>query len=167
MLHDIVIQNASEADAKEVSLAFRHAYTPLFKKQNLSQTTIEEMYNDNDEKHIIERFKGNFFFVARHVVNRGLVGLIGLRKHDDSKQHNQISTFFVLEEFRGEGVGRALFDEVMKLVENHNIKTLVVNSSLSARSIYEHWGFYSIEIREKVYPNGDRYQSVWMEKKID
>lgn len=167
MLNQIIIRKANKSDAKKISLAFREVFTPLFKEQNLSILTMEKMYQDNNVENILERLNSNYFFVALDVESKNIVGVIGLRKNDGSEKYDRVSTFFVLEQHRGKGVGKRLFGEIMRIVKELGVKKLVVNSSLYAEHIYTHWGFQKVEITQKVYPNGDIYQNVWMEKILD
>ena len=94
------------------------------------------------------------------------MGLIGLRKNDEGTVYDRISTFFVLPEQRGKGVGKLLFKTVCDLAQQNKVKKLVVSSSLFAEKIYKHWGFKKIKIITKSYSNGDLYKNIWMEKKM-
>ncbi len=62
-----------------------------------------------------------------------LVGIIATRLLG-----SHIALFFVDENFQGQGIGRLLFDEVLK--DCHTEK-LTVNSSPYAAEIYRHFGF--------------------------
>lgn len=92
--------------------------------------------------------------------------MIGLKKDDESKIHNRISTFFLLKEYRGKGIGSMLFKKVFDLAKSFNVEKMVVNSSLKAEKIYRHWGFVKVRTNIKKYPNGDKYKNIWMEKNI-
>ncbi|HSW89422.1 MAG TPA: GNAT family N-acetyltransferase [Patescibacteria group bacterium] len=161
MVNDIVIRPARIKDARRISTAFRLAYTPLFIDQKLSSETIEDMYRDNNVKNIEERLRGNYFFIAEEASDGGLVGVIGLRKNDGSNKHDRISTFFVLENYRGKGVGSKLFEKVMEIVNQLGVQKLFVNSSLFAEKIYAKWGFRRVDLKAKKYPNGDIYKKMF------
>lgn len=165
-MKSVIIRKVNKADINKIVKALRKAYLPIFKSQKLSKTTIDEQFRLNDASHLLLRIKDNYFFVAEDGKNKKIIGLIGLRKDDNSKIHNRISTFFVLQEYQGKGVGSMLFNKVMELVKKFKVKKLVVNSSFFAEDIYKHWGFKRIKITTKKYPNGDVYKNVWMEKEI-
>ena len=124
------------------------------------------MYSLNSPQHILNRIKENYFFIAQDNKNEKIVGVIGLRKDKGSKVHNRISTFFVLHEYQGKGIGKILFNKVLNLAIKFNVKKMVVNSSLFAEPIYRHLGFKKVRIVSKNYPNGDVYKNVWMEKQM-
>ena len=166
MIDNIVIRNVKKGDVKELVKGFKKAYLPLFKAQELSQSTIDEMFLLNDEDHLLKRFKGNYFFVAEDTKNKKIAGLIGLRKDKGLYVHNRISTLFLLKEYRGKGIGSMLFNKVLDLAESFNVEKMVVNSSIQAGDIYSHWGFKRVRVNIKKYSNGDKYKNVWMEKKL-
>ena len=161
----ILIRKVKKDDAQAIADAIKIAYIPLFQTQKLSQTSIDEQLLLNDSYHLAERFKGNYFYVAKDSKEK-VVGLIGLRKNDEGTVYDRISTFFVLPEQRGKGVGKLLFKTVCDLAQQNKVKKLVVSSSLFAEKIYKHWGFKKIKIITKSYSNGDLYKNIWMEKKM-
>ena len=110
----ILIRKVKKDDAQAIADAFKIAYIPLFQTQKLSQSSIDEQLLLNDSYHLAERFKGNYFYVAKDSKEK-VVGLIGLRKNDEGTVYDRISTFFVLPEQRGKGVGKLLFKTVCDL----------------------------------------------------
>ncbi len=158
------IRKANKKDAQSIAKGFKNAYLPLFKEQNLSQTTINEMYFLNDESHILDRLNNNYFFIAEERKNKEFVGVIGLRKDDSSNVHNRISTFFVLEKYRGKGIGSMLFGRVLIEAKKLGVEKLVVSSSIAGAKIYTHWGFKKVRDIVKNFPNGDKYRNIWMER---
>lgn len=73
---------------------------------------------------------------------------------------SHIALFFVDEEFQGQGIGRLLFDEVLK--DCHTEK-LTVNSSPYAAEIYRHLGFAD-DMPEQI-ADGIRYIPMTYNKK--
>jgi N-acetylglutamate synthase-like GNAT family acetyltransferase len=165
-MNNIIIRKVRKEDLLAIAEAFKKAYLPLFKFQKLSKTTISEQFSLNNTEHLLLRIRGNNFYVAEDLRNNRIVGLIGLRKDDNSDIHNRISTFFVLPKYQKKGIGSLLFKKIIYLTKQFNVKKLVVSSSLFAEDIYEHWGFKKIKNLKKKYSNGDVYKNVWMEKTI-
>jgi len=162
---NITIQQASEKDIDSIVALVNKAYLPEYKKQKLSTNTINELLTSNNPKKIKERFKGNYFFVAKNSSNI-LVGIIGLRKDSERSLHDRVSTFCVEKEYRGKGVGSLLFKEILALANKLQVKKLVVKASFFAEPIYIHWGFKKIKIISKKYSDGHLHRTVWMEKVI-
>ncbi|MDO5517725.1 MAG: GNAT family N-acetyltransferase, partial [Clostridium sp.] len=76
-----------------------------------------------------------------------IVGVIATRNNG-----NHIALFFVKGEYHKQGIGRRLFETVVK---NCNGEALTVNSSPYAVGIYEHLGFEKVE--EEQVTDGIRY----------
>lgn len=76
-----------------------------------------------------------------------LVGVLATRSSGD-----HIALFFVTEKLQGQGIGRKLFDMVVK--ENTSGK-MTVNSSPYALRIYRHFGFVNTDMEQVT--NGIRY----------
>lgn len=73
-IDNIIIRKAEMKDVKALAEGFKKSYLPLFKAQNLSESTINEMFLLNNEKHLLERFKGNYFFLQKIPKIRRLQG---------------------------------------------------------------------------------------------
>ena len=78
--------------------------------------------------------------------NRNLMGIIAIR------DNTHITLFFVDEKFKGNGIGRKLFDYVC---DNYDEGYFTVNSSPDAKDVYEHLGFIFLD-SEKI-ENGIRF----------
>jgi GNAT superfamily N-acetyltransferase len=165
-MNNIIIKKISKRDIPNISVIANEAYLPEYKRQKLSASTIKELLRSNDVKHISDRIKGNYFFVAKDKKENKIIGFIGLRKDNDRSLHDRISTFIVLKEYQGKGVGSMLYKKVLEQALKLKIKKLVVKASLLAEPIYSHWRFKKIRIITKTYSNGDKYRNVWMEKNL-
>ena len=94
-----------------------------------------------DNKEFISKME---FFGA--YVDNNLIGVISTR----DKCH--ISLLFIKEEFQKQGVGKELINYVMKF---NNVNFMTVNSSIYAKSFYEHLGFVCLKDEQNV--NGLRF----------
>ncbi|BCX72278.1 GNAT family N-acetyltransferase [Acinetobacter bereziniae] len=57
------------------------------------------------------------------------------------KQPAHMVHFFISRLYQGQGIGRILWDFVLKQVQSENIFTFTVNSSCQAQGVYEKFGF--------------------------
>lgn len=165
-MNGIIIKKVTANDLGEIVSAVGKTYLPEYKAQNLSASTINDLITSNDIRHLTERIKGNYFFVAKDRKTKKVIGLIGLRKDKERPLHDRISTFIVLKEYQGKGIGSKLYKKILEIAKKFKVKQLVVKASLMAEPIYRHWGFKKMRIIEKTYPNGDIYRNIWMEKKL-
>ena len=105
-----------------------------------------------EPRRIMEGFNNgiNQYFVAKN--NNEIIGIL------ETKNYNHISLFFVKKEFHGQGIGKTLFGNFVKIIKqncNNEIKTITVNSSFFAEKIYAKLGFVKTdEMQEK---NGIKY----------
>jgi N-acetylglutamate synthase-like GNAT family acetyltransferase len=165
-MENIVIRKVKNEDINSLVAIFKKVYLPLFKSQKYTKEAIEIELELNDANHLLSRFKGNYFFVAEDIKKNKIVGLIGLKKDKNSKIHNRISTFCILQGYRGKGVGSMLFNEIFCLAKRLKIRKIVVSSSIYAEEIYRHWEFRKTKIITKTYPDNEVHKNVWMERII-
>lgn len=158
----IQIRALKDKDLEAVAKVIKKASYLSLKKQNLLEEDIKEIFKRHSPKELLLKVKGNLFFVAED--DNQIIGVIGLRKHNNSKIPNRISTFYIKPEYQGKKIGKALYEHVLNLAINLKIKTLFVKSSLQAEPIYAHYGFKRIREETKHYPNGTQNTTVWMEK---
>lgn len=138
----------------EIETALNLAYKVFlrFEAVEYTQEGINEFKNTICSHEFINK---QTFFGA--FINDVMVGVIATR---DSRSH--ISMFFVDEKFQGEGVGRKLFDRIIK----GNINQFVtVNSSFFAQDIYKHFGFIPTDSEKCV--NGIKYIPMKLQLKKD
>ena len=69
-----------------------------------------------------------------------------------------ILNLFVLEKYRGQGIGKKLVDEVINVCNKENINTLTLEVRVSnsyAIKMYEDIGFKLGTVRKKYYENNE------------
>lgn len=162
----ITIRRAGQKDAKLIYAIYSEVYTKINKNDGLSKKASRERMTMHNEAAMQERLRGNYFFLAIDQTNDKPVGVIGLRRDENSKVHNRVSTFDILEEYRGMGIGGRLYKKVLNLAKKLGVKKLVVSANLSAVEMYSHWGFKKTKEVVKNYSTGESYTNVWMEKDI-
>lgn len=67
-----------------------------------------------------------------------LLGVIGAHRHED---FCELKAFYVKEEFQGQGIGRALYENVLQFAGGMAMQLDVVNFMGKTISMYERWGF--------------------------
>ncbi len=139
---------------------------PGWKTQGLSDETIKMLTDRNTEQYFADKAQEGYFYLAIESQTDKIVGIIGLRKNEDSPLPNRLSTFFVDPDYQHKGIGRLLYQAIETKARELGCQKMVVNSSPYGEPIYKHFGFSKIRIDWKDYDNGDRYYNVWMEKEL-
>ena len=112
-----------------------------FEAKDYTEEGVKLFKDSIDNKEFISKMK---FFGA--YVDNNLIGVISTR----DKCH--ISLLFIKEEFQKQGIGKELINYVMKF---NNVNFMTVNSSIYAKSFYEHLGFVCLKDEQNV--NGLRF----------
>lgn len=111
-----------------------------FEAPEYSKEGVDEFRRFIEDKNEIDKLR---FFGA--LVNNEIVGILAMRG-------DHISLFFVNKDFHRKGIGKALFQYMLK-ESNSGEKT--VNSSPYAQEIYHKLGFVSLDVEQ--IRNGIRY----------
>jgi putative acetyltransferase len=81
----------------------------------------------------------------------------------DLQEDGYIDHFFCHSEYQGQGVGRALMEQVLRTGRLNGVSRLYSQVSLTARKFYEHFGFVVIE-KQQVEINGVELTNFIMER---
>ncbi len=102
-----------------------------------------------------------------------LVGMIGFDKHKLTKlRHNAfLKTLFVLESYRGEGIGKMLIQKVLeKLTEDQEIKNIfteIISTQTASIELHKKFGFEVVgELKDLFLIDGKYYSEYFLEKVI-
>ena len=107
-----------------------------FEAKDYTEEGVQEFKDSIDNKDFVSKME---FFGA--FINNKLVGVISTR----DKCH--IALLFVNEEFHKQGIGKSLINYILKF----NDKSFItVNSSIYAKSFYEHLGFVCLTDEQNV-----------------
>jgi ribosomal protein S18 acetylase RimI-like enzyme len=123
--------NHSEATAKIVIDGFMDSIA-----NDCTDVGIKHFSHTTSPASFIRRTKLNYFIKVA-VCEEELVGMIEI------KEGQQISRFFVKNNYRRRGVGKMLLDEALKecITKNPALLAMAVKSSASAINVYEKMGF--------------------------
>jgi len=98
-------------------------------------------WNENDNKNpdLINKIMQGSFCFAVASINGKLIGMG--RAISDGASDSYIQDVFVLNEFRGKGIGALIMDEIIKYLKNKNINWITLVSEPKAVSFYQKYGF--------------------------
>ncbi len=102
-------------------------------------------------------------FILGASFNGKLVGMVSWHRGQVSKERHKgyITAMYVVPECRGQGVGRALLEDVIRRVEVllgvEQIHLSVVSDNLPARRLYASLGFSTYGTEPRALKLGDRY----------
>ena len=83
----------------------------------------------------------------------------------DLEANGHLDLLYVSPDYQGQGVAKALYNEVEKQARLNKNKTIFVEASLSARPFFEKQGFH-IQARQTVERNGETFINFKMEKSL-
>lgn len=95
--------------------------------------------------------KNSYFLVAR--INDKIVGFAGFKKILDEAD---IMNIVVCKNFRGQGIGSKLLENLISYAQDNNLKILnleVNETNLHAIHLYDNLGFKYVGIRKNYYDN--------------
>ena len=141
----------------------------LREEPNAFEASAEE-----EAKLTVEQVPGHFgfgadatdSFVLGGFVNGVLVGIAGCSRDDPPRRRHRALLWgmYVLPDFRGRGIGRALVEETIGRVRAwRDVELLrlgVIESNGNARALYESCGFESVWREPQAYKLGDGYLAV-------
>lgn len=165
-IKNILIREISENDLPQISNIIRKAMMPEVATRDLSDEAIEKSFDESNPQKLLDRINGNFYYVAESLTEGRIVGVIGLRKDDDTNLQNRVSTFDVDPDYQGQGLGKLLFQRVEQKARQLGNTKLIVSSSNFAAPIYAHWGFKRVKEVLHDLGNGNKYYTIWMEKDL-
>lgn len=91
-------------------------------------------------------------------LNNEIIGYVGFWiMYTDS----QIINFLIAPKYQGNGYGKDLFDKVISICNNENVKDITLEvraSNIIAQSFYKKYGFIKVAVRKSYYKdNEDAY----------
>ena len=134
MLENLKIRKIEKED-----LTFLYDCLCQLKNEKLDFIIIESILEENTRNPnyhylIAENEQNKFGFISFHIQNllhhSGLVG--------------EIQEFFIVEQFRGKGIGKQLVDEIFKISEQLNLKSIEVTTNKKKTDnilVYQSLGF--------------------------
>lgn len=137
---------------------------------NILYTKITEVYPKYYPEDVVT------FFINHHslnniksALNKEIILIIkNGEKHigTGSILANEIRRMFILPNFQGKGYGTLLLSTLETIIKNNGYTYILLDSSLSAYSLYEKNGYSSIHYRKIVTPKGQFLCYNQMLKKI-
>jgi ribosomal protein S18 acetylase RimI-like enzyme len=117
------------------------------------QYMLEWMYNLDTLKQ--QFYKGQEFYAVKE--NDRFIGFTAIELHHPEKEKLKIHKLYVLPEFHGKGIGRALVDQVKDVAIAEAMKTIILNVNRfnPAVSFYEKYGFRTV--KEEVIDIGNGF----------
>ncbi|GMH41937.1 hypothetical protein BSKO_09856 [Bryopsis sp. KO-2023] len=103
---------------------------------DISQEGLDSFHYFMSLENMAERSKGNIQLAAR-TADGILVGVA------EGRDNSHLTLLFVDKEFHGQGIGRRLFNEFIRIVKENDpsVEKITLNSSLFAFEIYRKMGF--------------------------
>lgn len=163
---NIVIREFAQEDLTQAANFTQRVALPYLIDQGLSEKAIKILFSKHDPVNLANKTNNNYFFVAEDTINHKIVGVIGLRKDENSDTPNRLSTFYIDQKYQGKGIGTMLYERVKTEAIKNGCTKLKVNSSLYAETIYTHWGFKKISSECEEFPDGSKLYTAWMEKDL-
>jgi ribosomal protein S18 acetylase RimI-like enzyme len=131
---------------------------------NLASRTLPEAYSAEFFL-TMSRAQGRYFRVARHVEGGRVTGfIVGCRKPG---LEGSVLLFAVDPDYRGQGLGRALFRDVQQQLMLDDVRLLnleVRPDNRNAIQFYQREGFRVGGVEEAVYKDGS--DALWMSKPL-
>ncbi len=155
-----------ESDLEEVVKVITETLSVRLKKDHVPKTEFDEIVNRYSSENLKSQIMGKYFVVAEEKQGRRLIGVAGLKKDEGSSVLNRLTTFYVLPDYQGQGVGKQLYDYLYEIATKAGCRKLVVDSSPEAELFYEKLGFVKKRVTSKKLDNNRKYYNVWMEQEI-
>lgn len=93
-------------------------------------------------------------YAVVYLISEGKI--IGLgRAISDGVCQAAIYNIAVRDEYRGNGLGKVIVDEILKQVEGCNV---ILYTHPKHFGLYEHWGFSRLKTAYAIYPDADHYR---------
>ena len=153
MNQNICVQNYKQNNHANVLEFFEEVFTQVGNVLDLLGKDFDIRYIDD----VYVKNSGVFFTAT---VSTKVVGTIGVRKFSD--EIAELKRFYLLTEFRGQGIGKKLCEIAFEEAKRLGYKTLRLDTSfksIAAIKIFRDYGFVEIEKY-----NDDPYAELYMEK---
>lgn len=145
----IIVRNAVSDDAYDIQNVFYKTWLETYpnKEIGITKEDVEEMFKDgftdekiNAQKERIRNIANNSrMLVAVDNQTNKAIGLCRVYVRGD---HNQLQAIYVIPEFQGKGIGKMLWDEVLKFFDvEKDIIVQVATYNTQAIKFYERLGF--------------------------
>lgn len=119
----------------------------------------ERKYNDTiDENYVVKNHFGNMLKdenikILAYYIDSLIVGYILIRKTDNDVC--LLDGLFVLEEYRGQGIGKKLLDEAINICKKYGVKYVDINvmeKNIIAKDMYKKFDFneYEVKLRKNI-----------------
>lgn len=141
--------------ARVIARAQRITLSPYYHKKKI----IEFFVKKNNSSNLLQYFEdAQLFLVAYEIGNRRIIGGITLKK-------DTIKRFFVDPSFQSKGVGKRLFQSVLRYALRNKLGKLRVCSTLYAVPVYKTFGFRQVGKERKIF-NGVTFYNIKFVKKL-
>ena len=130
-----VIDNCEEVDFEEVNHILN-----FYGLSDLDTPTQEKVFR-NSYVTVFLRYKDKIVGVGRAI--------------SDGITHASIYNIAVRDEYRGQGIGKVIVDEILKRVEGCNV---TLYTSPKHIGLYEHWGFKRLKTAYVIFHDETHYK---------
>lgn len=130
-----VIDNCDEVDFEEVNHILN-----FYGLSDLDTPTQEKVFR-NSYVTVFLRYKDKIVGVGRAI--------------SDGITHASIYNIAVRDEYRGQGIGKVIVDEILKRVEGCNV---TLYTSPKHIGLYEHWGFKRLKTAYVIFHDETHYK---------
>lgn len=116
-----------------------------------------EMAKEHTPEDVVKMAQSRYMVVS--LQDGKITGVVSCSPMEDESQY-LLSTFFILPELQGHGIGKALFEHIEDYARKQGAKQFIVSASLSSPIFYEKMGFEHI-CGKRESPNGENYPMVY------
>lgn len=121
----------------------------IIEVENNDNRLIQFLTNNKLDKPIDSPFSKEVIYVEKDIV-------IGYLSYSIMYEKAEINNIYVLNEYRGQGIGSKLLDYLVKKCKIcENITLEVRKNNINAIHLYKKYGFKEVAIREKYYNGVD------------
>jgi putative acetyltransferase len=124
-----------------------------YRKEQLNRWAPE----NSDKRFWAERLKRNVCKVA--FINDALVGFTEL------VADGHVDTMYVHKDFQRQKIAAHLFEEILRIAKERNLRMLTTEASITAKPFFEAYGFKVTRIKKKLY-NGKDFTNYKMTKEL-
>lgn len=132
------IRRFHEQDAKEVSDLIRRTIL-ISNTRDYPKELMEELVETETPEHVLERASWTHFYVA--VDNGKIIGCGAIGPYWAKEDESSLFTIFVLPEFQGKGIGRAIIDTLENDEFFVRAKRIEIPASITGVPFYIKMGY--------------------------
>ncbi len=127
------IREAISDDLGEILDLFRNTIREVNKEDYSSEQLKAWAAGADDRKRWLYRIRQHYFLVAEK--KGAIVGFASITRE------GYLDTMFVHKDHQGEGVAKALLEEIMEFAMHRNLTSITTDASVTARPFFEKHGF--------------------------